>query len=75
MSKTKLRIVQDFVDFNNNKPEGVYLSINKEDIFKNNHVMIVGPANTPYFGGYYIFEINFPNNYPKVHQCKTFNNK
>lgn len=65
MSKTKLRIVQDFVDFNNNKPEGVYLSINKEDIFKNNHVMIVGPPNTPYFGGYYIFEINFPNNYPK----------
>jgi len=64
MSKTKLRIVQDFVDFNNNKAEGIYLSINKENIFKNNHVLIMGPTNTPYFGGYYIFEVNFPSNYP-----------
>ena len=42
MSKTKLRIVQDFVDFNNNRPKGIYLNINKEDIFKN-HSLIIGP--------------------------------
>lgn len=64
MSKTKLRIMQDLVDFNNNKPGGIYLYINKENIFKN-YALIMGPSNTPYFGGYYIFEIKFPKNYPK----------
>ena len=33
MSKTKLRIVQHFVDFNENKPKGIYIHINKGDIF------------------------------------------
>mgnify|MGYP001179037491 CR=1 FL=1 len=63
MNKSKLRIVQDFVDFNKNKPEGIYLYVNKEDIFLN-YAMIVGPKHTPYFGGYYLFEIKFPKNYP-----------
>lgn len=63
MSKTKLRIMQDFLDFNNNKPDGIYLDINKENIFKN-YALIVGPNNTPYFGGYYLFEVIFPKNYP-----------
>jgi ubiquitin-protein ligase len=26
--------------------------------------MIVGPQDTPYFGGYYFFKFNFPNDYP-----------
>ena len=63
MSKTKLRIVQDFIDFNNNKPEGIYLYVNEEDIF-HNYAMIVGPKHTPYFGGFYLFEKKFPKNYP-----------
>lgn len=65
MSKTKLRIVQDFVDFNKNKPEGIYLYVNQENIF-HNYAMIVGPKHTPYFGGFYIFEIKFPKNYPST---------
>jgi ubiquitin-protein ligase len=28
------------------------------------YAMIVGPEDTPYFGGYYFFEFNFPTNYP-----------
>ena len=64
MNKTKLRIVQDFVDFNKHKPEGIYLYVNQENIFTN-YAMIVGPKHTPYFGGYYLFEINFPKNYPR----------
>ena len=64
MSKTKLRIVQDFVDFNENKPKGIYIHINKDDIFKN-YALIIGPSNTPYFGGFYFFEITFPKDYPK----------
>tara|TARA_B100001093_G_scaffold260939_2_gene249346 strand:+ start:1815 stop:2555 length:741 start_codon:yes stop_codon:yes gene_type:complete len=64
MSKTKLRIVQDFINFNNNKPEGIYLHINEENIF-HNYALIIGPKNTPYFGGFYLFEIKFPRNYPE----------
>ena len=63
MSKTKLRIVQDFVDFNNNKPSGIYLYVNENDIF-NNYALIVGPKDTPYFGGFYFFKIKFPSDYP-----------
>lgn len=63
MSKNKLRIVQDFVDFNNNKPEGIYFYVNQENIFQN-YAMIVGPKNTPYFGGFYLFEVIFPKDYP-----------
>ncbi len=63
MSKVKLRIVQDFVDFNSNKPEGIYLFVNEKDIFIN-YALIIGPKSTPYFGGFYFFEIKFPKNYP-----------
>ena len=71
MSKSKLRIVQDFVDFNKHKPEGIYLYINQEDIFIN-YAMIVGPKHTPYFGGYYLFEIKFPKNYPNKSPSVNF---
>ena len=64
MSKTKLRIVQDYVKFNEDKPKGIYLHINKDNIFEQ-YAMIIGPKNTPYFGGFYIFKIMFPKNYPK----------
>ena len=64
MSKTKLRIVQDFVKFNEDKPKGIYLHINKDNIFEQ-YALIVGPKNTPYFGGFYIFKIVYPKNYPK----------
>lgn len=63
MSKSKLRIMQDLVDFNDNKPDGIYLYTDKENIFKN-YALVIGPKNTPYFGGNFIFEIIFPKNYP-----------
>jgi ubiquitin-conjugating enzyme E2 Z len=28
------------------------------------YAMIIGPTETPYFGGYYFFELNYPANYP-----------
>ena len=46
------------VDFNNNKPSGIYLYVNENDIF-NNYALIVGPKDTPYFGGFYFFKIKF----------------
>jgi ubiquitin-protein ligase len=62
--KTHLRIINDIVDFQENRPDGIYFHVNKDNFYKN-YALIIGPKNTPYFGGYFFFEINFPKNYPK----------
>ena len=64
VDKSSLRIVNDLSDFMNNKPDGIYLYINKKNFYKN-YALIIGPKNTPYFGGFFLFEIVFPKNYPK----------
>jgi ubiquitin-conjugating enzyme E2 Z len=42
------------------------------------YAMIVGPEDTPYFGGYYCFEINYPTDYPhsppKIKYCTNGEN-
>lgn len=42
------------------------------------YAMIVGPEDTPYFGGYYFFEINYPTDYPhsppKIKYCTNGDN-
>lgn len=63
MNKSSLRIIQDFHDFENNKPKDIYLHINKKNFYQS-YAMIIGPKNTPYFGGYFLFDIKFPKNYP-----------
>jgi ubiquitin-conjugating enzyme E2 Z len=63
-NKTVMRIVQDVYDFNKNKPEGIYLSIDKNNLMKQ-YALIVGPKDTPYFGGFFFFEITYPEDYPK----------
>ena len=62
--KSRLRIVKDLSDLEKENPEGIYIYINKVNFLKN-YAMIVGPKNTPYFGGFFFFEITFPKNYPK----------
>ena len=59
-----MRIMNDIVDFNENKPDGIYLYIDKKNIMKQ-YSLIIGPEGTPYFGGFFFFEINFPTDYPK----------
>lgn len=63
-SKTEIRIMKDLIELSEDPIEGTYLSINEENIYKH-HAMIIGPKNTPYFGGFYFFEINFKKTYPK----------
>lgn len=62
-TKALLRIVVDIIEFNKNRPDDIYISFNKNDV-TSVHSMIVGPKNTPYFGGYFFFELKFPANYP-----------
>lgn len=62
-NKTILRIINDYVDFNNNKPDGMYLWIDKKNIYQQ-YALIIGSQNTPYFGGFFIFDIKYPEDYP-----------
>ena len=63
-NKTIMRIVQDIYDFNKNKPDGIYLAINKDNLMKQ-HALLIGPKETPYFGGFFFFEITYPEDYPQ----------
>jgi len=43
--------------------QGIYYIHHETDMLKG-YAMIVGPADTPYFGGYYFFELTYPADYP-----------
>jgi len=57
--------------------QGIYYIHDEEDILKG-YALIIGPSETPYFGGYYFFEFAFPADYPfsppKVKYCTNGNN-
>lgn len=57
--------------------QGIYYSHDDTDMLKG-YAMIVGPSDTPYFGGYYFFQFQFPSDYPhsppKVVYCTNGNN-
>jgi len=42
---------------------GIYYVHDSDDMLKG-YALIVGPSDTPYFGGYYLFEFKFPTDYP-----------
>jgi ubiquitin-protein ligase len=64
MANTNLRIVNDIMDFNKNRPDDIYINFDKKNI-KKIYSLIIGPSSTPYYGGNFFFEINFPENYPQ----------
>jgi ubiquitin-conjugating enzyme E2 Z len=77
MNKTAIRVMNDYVDFNKNRPDGIYLWIDKTNIFQQ-YALIIGPPSTPYFGGYFFFNIVYPSDYPEKPPAVTFmtiNNK
>lgn len=42
---------------------GIYYIHDDTDILKG-YALIIGPSDTPYFGGFYFFEFNYPKDYP-----------
>jgi ubiquitin-protein ligase len=44
---------------------GIYYIHDDTDLLKG-YAMIVGPADTPYFGGYYFFSLDYPTDYPHM---------
>lgn len=41
----------------------IYYQHDDEDILKG-YALIIGPSDTPYFGGFYFFELTYPTDYP-----------
>lgn len=62
---TVKRLLKDVKDIIKNPltDQGIYYIHNDTNMMKG-YAMIVGPSETPYFGGFYFFELSFPNNYP-----------
>lgn len=56
--------------------QGIYYLHDDIDMMKG-YAMILGPSDTPYFGGFYFFEFNYPSDYPhsppKVKYCTNGN--
>jgi ubiquitin-protein ligase len=56
---------------------GIYYIHDSDDILKG-YALIIGPSDTPYFAGNYLFEFKFPHDYPysppKVRYCTNGNN-
>ena len=73
------RLVKDVKNIIKNPliDQGIYYIHDDIDMLKG-YAMIVGPYETPYFGGFYFFEFNYPNDYPhsppKVNYCTNGNN-
>lgn len=50
---------------------GIYYIHNEDDILKGK-ALLIGPSETPYEHGYYLFDLNFPSNYPHSPPKVTF---
>lgn len=50
---------------------GIYYIHNENDILKGK-ALIIGPSDTPYDNGFYLFDFNFPTNYPHSPPEVTF---
>lgn len=59
------RLAKDVKDIIKNplKEHGIYYQHSDTDILSG-QALIVGPQNTPYANGYYLFKFNFPHDYP-----------
>lgn len=64
--ETMNRLVRDITDIFKNPlvDEGIYYQHDDTDMLKG-YAMIIGPQDTPYENGMYLFLLDFPENYPQ----------
>ena len=73
------KLLKDIKDIYKNPltDNGIYYTHDDSDMLKG-YALIIGPSETPYFGGNYFFELNFPSDYPykppKVTYCTNGEN-
>jgi ubiquitin-protein ligase len=66
-----LKDIKDMVSSSLEQEYGIYYKHSDTNILKA-YVLIVGPEDSLYFGGYYFFTIDFPINYPYEPPLVTF---
>lgn len=71
--ETRKRLLKDVVDVVKNPlaDQGIYYVHSDENMFVG-YAMVIGPADTPYADGFYLFKLNFPCNYPHNPPKLTF---
>lgn len=57
------RLIKDIKQLQNDPIEGIYYIHDDKDMLKGS-ALIIGPSDTPYEGGYYLFKFIFPRDYP-----------
>jgi len=63
--ETIRRLIKDVKELKGHplSENNIYYYHDEEDILKG-YALIVGTSDTPYFAGYYLFELNYPTDYP-----------
>ena len=71
--ESRKRLLKDVVDVVKNPlaDQGIYYVHSDENMFVG-YAMIIGPADTPYADGFYLFKLNYPCNYPHSPPRLTF---
>jgi len=76
---TITRLIKDVKQITNSPltDHGIYYQHDENDILKG-YALIIGPTDTPYFGGNYLFELKYPTDFPHspptVEYCTNGNN-
>ena len=63
MTTAQLRIVNDIMSFKKSKPENIFIDVNEQNIFELK-ILIIGDKSSPYYGGFFMFDLTFPKDYP-----------
>jgi ubiquitin-protein ligase len=73
----KRRIMRDLHDFHSSNLPGIFVESDENDIGRL-LIFIIGPTETPYEGGFFFFELLFPEDYPykpPAVEIRTTNNQ
>lgn len=71
--ETIKRLIHDVKNIIKNplNDNGIYYHHDTDDILTG-YALIIGPSDTPYFGGNYLFELKYPDNYPHSPPIVTY---
>jgi ubiquitin-conjugating enzyme E2 Z len=63
MNRAIKRIIIDYKDIMKDPIENIYYHHDEDNVYKG-YALIIGPKDTPYENGYYLFEFTFTDSYP-----------
>lgn len=61
-----------FIELSRNPPEGVSVGLGDDENIFHWKIMIIGPSDTPYEGGFFPAKLEFPQDFPNSPPVMTF---